>query len=31
MPATVRVFAAVPPADLRNGYDGLADSIDGAL
>jgi transposase len=24
MPATVRVFVAVPPADLRKGYDGLA-------
>jgi hypothetical protein len=24
MPATVRVFVAVPPADLREGYDGLA-------
>ena len=24
LPATVRVFAAVAPADLRRGYDGLA-------
>jgi transposase len=24
MPATVRVFVAVPPADLRKGYDGLS-------
>ena len=24
MPATIRVFVAVPPADLRKGYDGLA-------
>ncbi len=24
MPATVRVFVAVSPADLRKGYDGLA-------
>jgi len=24
MPATVRVLVAVPPADLRKGYDGLA-------
>jgi transposase len=24
VPATVRVFVAVPPADLRKGYDGLA-------
>ena len=24
MPATVRAFVAVPPADLRKGYDGLA-------
>ena len=24
MPATVRDFVAVPPADLRKGYDGLA-------
>ena len=24
MPATIRVFAAVPPADLRKGYDGLS-------
>ncbi len=24
LPATLRVFVAVPPADLRKGYDGLA-------
>ena len=24
LPATIRVFVAVPPADLRKGYDGLA-------
>jgi transposase len=24
MPATIRVFVSVPPADLRKGYDGLA-------
>lgn len=24
VPATIRVFVAVPPADLRKGYDGLA-------
>ena len=24
LPATVRVFVAVEPADLRKGYDGLA-------
>jgi transposase len=24
MPATIRVFVAVPPTDLRKGYDGLA-------
>jgi hypothetical protein len=29
MPATVRVHVAVPPADLRKGYDSLSDSIDG--
>ncbi|MDE2506684.1 MAG: IS66 family insertion sequence element accessory protein TnpB [Planctomycetota bacterium] len=24
LPATLRVFVSVPPADLRKGYDGLA-------
>ena len=28
MPATARAFVAVPPADLREGHDGFADSID---
>jgi hypothetical protein len=28
MPVPARVFEAVPPADLREGHDGLADSID---
>jgi len=31
LPATIRAFAAVPPADLRKGFDGLAQLARGVI